>query len=173
MYFFLLIIYAAVGLVLATPYCLLAGWDTDAFIAAVMALPIGALIWGLLANGIDVVKPNVCGSFPARFDIKKALEVDEPTRPLVAICCFWALTIYLLLPILLNGLSLWLEMVGQNHLSYVIFMSRYQIMMEILALVAAISAIMVVAWLSWDFLVERTKRLQKWWRKPRDGVLPP
>lgn len=102
--FLMFTLYFVVGLVMAVPYTYLAGWDANSLTLTAFALPITALILGLLYTAYKM----------KRYDTPWWIQRT-----------FYGLLGYSLLPIFANGISVVLKWAGLATVSGFVFEYRY------------------------------------------------
>lgn len=106
----LAILYVMVGVLLAIPYCMLAGWSAENFPMVAFVAPAFLFIWFLAATFAGIIET----------DNRKTIHIDwraafgkNGRRVLPgSLSFFWAWIIYIFLPVILHWSAVLLEKIG-------------------------------------------------------------
>ncbi len=120
----LYVLYVLVGILLAIPYCILAGWNTESFMVVVFAAPAFVFIWFVLAGFAGVLEVGhgerrICLNWRAAF--RKGDRLGLPGSLVV----FWIWTLYSLLPILVHWSAVLLNGIGFVSVGMTLDAHRY------------------------------------------------
>src|SRR3989338_10266189 len=117
------IFYALVGVLLAIPYCLLAGWNAESFVMVMFVAPAFLFIWFMMATfagGIEAVhRRTIHFNWRAAFG-RSDCRVLSGSLPI-----FWAWTLYSFLPIILHWSAVLLGKIGYETVASLIDTHRY------------------------------------------------
>lgn len=101
------LIYFVIGCLISVPYTFLANGNLDNFMLTAWLAPVGSVLV-LLA-----------------YIVGKAMSKDRHRRQFVGSWLFWIVATYFCLPIILNGVSLLLKLMGYNTVGHYVFACRY------------------------------------------------
>lgn len=117
------IFYALVGILLAIPYCLLAGWDAESFVMVMFVAPAFLFIWFMMATFAGVIEPG--NRRTIHFNWRAAFgKADHRMLP-GSLPVFWAWTLYSFLPVILHWSAVLLGKIGYETVSSLLDTHRY------------------------------------------------
>ena len=117
------VVYMLAGILLAIPYCLLAGWDADKFMLVAFVLPAFLFVGFLLAAFVNIIEPGYRRAI--QFNWRAAF--GKTSRPMLpgSLFVFWVWVIYSFLPVIIHGSALLLEEFGYKAFAALIDAHRY------------------------------------------------
>ncbi len=117
------ILYVLAGILLAIPYCLLAGWNAESFSVVMFVAPAFLFIWFFTATFAGVIEVShrrtIHFNWRAAF-VKSDFRVLSGSLPI-----FWAWTLYSFLPIILHWSAVLLGKIGYEKVSSLLDTHRY------------------------------------------------
>ncbi|MCR4274816.1 MAG: hypothetical protein NUW02_02075 [Candidatus Campbellbacteria bacterium] len=142
------IVYCFIGLVLAVPYCLLAGWSPESLPAVATFGPAFLLIWLLFGVTSGVVVPNSNRKWlPVRFHWRGSRSKSTAPRSV-----FWIWTAYGLLPILVHWSSMLLGKMGYSEIALLLNANRYMSIVYVFLGGLVVACLLIVAFGVWEGL---------------------
>lgn len=119
----LAILYVLAGVLLAIPYCLLAGWSAESFPMVAFVAPAFLFIWFMTATFAGVVEPGYRRTL--HFNWRAAFGKNDRRMLPGSLSIFWAWTLYSLLPIILHWGAVLLGKIGYETVASLIDTHRY------------------------------------------------
>lgn len=119
----LYVLYALVGILLAIPYCLLAGWSPENFMLVAFVAPAFLFIWFMLAGFAGIIEPD--GHRRIHFNWGAAFHKSDRRVLPGSRLFFWMWTTYSMLPIILHWSGVLLERIGYPTIGTIINTHRY------------------------------------------------
>ena len=123
MHIVLSILYVLAGILLAIPYCLLAGWNMESFMIVVFVAPAFLFIWFMVASYAGVI--GVAHPRKIYIDWRAAFRKSDPRRLPGSLSFFWTWTLYTFLPIILHWSAVLLEKIGHKTVGSLLDTHRY------------------------------------------------
>ena len=144
----LYILYSLVGVLLAIPYCLLAGWSPENFILVVFVAPAFLFIWFLMAAFAGIFEPGYGRRihFNWRAAFRKSERRVLPGSRLI----FWMWTLYSLLPIILHWSAVLLEKIGYETVGSLLDTHRYASPFYVFMATLMLLILIVMVTSAWD-----------------------
>lgn len=124
MIFVLCLFYMMVGILVAIPYCLLAGWSAENFPMVAFVAPAFLFIWFLLASFAGILHVGH-GERRIYFNWRAAFCKSELRELPMSRMIFWIWTLYSLLPIILHWSAGLLENTGYESVGATLNTHRY------------------------------------------------
>ena len=117
------ILYVLAGILLAIPYCLLAGWNAESFMMVAFVAPAFLFIWFMTATFAGVVE----ASHPRTIHFHWRAAFGKSDRRVLSgsLPIFWAWTLYSFLPVILHWSAVLLGKIGYETVSSLIDTHRY------------------------------------------------
>ncbi|MEK7649999.1 MAG: hypothetical protein AAB367_03540 [Patescibacteria group bacterium] len=141
-------LYLLAGMLLAIPYCLLAGWDgADMLLVVAFAAPAFLFVWFMAAIFAEVIRPRggtLSWNWRAAFT-----RSDEPMMQ-IYLRFFWGWTLYSLLPIILHWSAALLDKIGFEKAGSLINMHRYASSFYIFMAALVLFIIVGMVMSAWD-----------------------
>ncbi|MBI2054637.1 MAG: hypothetical protein HYT39_00865 [Candidatus Sungbacteria bacterium] len=119
----LAILYVLAGVLLAIPYCLLAGWNAESFPMVAFVAPAFLFIWFMTATFAGVVEPGHRRTI--HFNWRAAFGKSDRRVLSGSLPFFWAWTLYSFLPVILHWSAVLLGKIGYETVASLIDMHRY------------------------------------------------
>jgi len=119
------ILYILVGILLAIPYCLLAGWKAENILMVTFVAPAFLFIWFILAGFAGIIDSDHTRKI--YFNWRAAFSKNDQRRLPGALFCFWTWALYSFLPIIFHWSAILLEKIGHNTVSLILNTHRYAI----------------------------------------------
>ena len=117
------VLYMLAGILLAIPYCLLAGWSAENFLIVTFVAPAFLFVWFMAASFAGIIEPG--NHRMLRFNWRATFsESDRRSLP-GSLSVFWAWTLYSFLPVILHWSAVLLEEIGYETVSSLIDTHRY------------------------------------------------
>ena len=117
------ILYVLAGILLAIPYCLLAGWNAESFMMVAFVAPAFLFVWFMMATFAGVIEPGhrrtIHFNWRAAFG-KCDCRVLPGSLPI-----FWVWTLYSFLPVILHWSAVLLGKIGYETVGSLIDTHRY------------------------------------------------
>jgi len=123
MQIFFSILYVLAGLLLAIPYCLLAGWNAESYLMVAFVAPAFLFVWFMMAIFVGIIEPG--NSRVIHFNWRAAFGKSDYQRFPGFLAFFWAWTLYSVLPIIFHWSAMFIEQVGYETVSSLIDTHRY------------------------------------------------
>jgi hypothetical protein len=117
------IFYALVGVLLAIPYCLLAGWNAESFVMVMFVAPAFLFIWFMMATFAGVIEAGHRRTI--HFNWRAAFGKSDRRVLSGSLPIFWAWTLYSFLPIILHWSAVLLGKIGYETVASLIDTHRY------------------------------------------------
>lgn len=117
------IFYVLAGILLAIPYCFLAGWIFMNFLLVAVVAPAFLFIWFMLAVFANIFDRAYRKSI--RFNWRAIFKKSDRQMYPYSLTLFWMWTFYILLPIILHWSAVVLKNIGYGTVSSLIDMHRY------------------------------------------------
>ena len=141
--------YFLVGVLLAIPYCILAGWNPENFVLVAYVAPAFLFIWFMFGSFAGVLvaghgKPRLFVDWRAAFG-----KTERPKLPGFLVG-FWAWTTYCLLPIILHWSAVLLEKVGYVSWSTLLNDHRYASPFYLFAATIALLIVIAMIQSAWE-----------------------
>ena len=142
------IIYMLVGILLAIPYCLLAGWDTENFPTVALVTPAFLFIWFMAATFAGII--NIDDDRKIYFNWRASFGKSDHRVLSGSLSIFWAWTLYSFLPVILHWSAVLLGKIGYETTSSLIDTHRYASSFYVLiaTFILLILTVMVIS--AWD-----------------------
>ncbi len=144
----LAILYMLAGILLATPYCFLAGWDAESFPVVAFVAPAFLFIWFIAATLAGVIEPGYRRMI--HFNWRAAFGKSYSRVLPGSLLLFWAWTLYSFLPIILHWSAVLLGKIGYDTVASLIDMHRYASPLYIFVATFMLLALIVMATSAWD-----------------------
>ena len=117
------ILYVLLGVLVAIPYCLLAGWSPENFPMVAFVAPAFLFVWFMAAVFAGVIDHGHRRAI--RFNWRAAFNKDERRRLPGSLTIFWVWSFYSILPIILHWSAVLLGKIGYETVGSFIDMHRY------------------------------------------------
>lgn len=117
------ILYVLAGILLAIPYCLLAGWNTESFMMVAFVAPAFLFVWFMMATFAGVIEPGHRRTI--HFNWRAAFGKTDHRMLPGSLLIFWAWTLYSFLPVILHWSAVLLGKVGYETASLLLDTHRY------------------------------------------------
>jgi len=117
------IFYVLAGILLAIPYCLLAGWSKELLLIIAFIAPLFLFIWFMSAESAGVIDVSRRGMF--RFDWRAAFGRTNCRTESGALPIFWVWTLYCFLPVILHWSAILLGKIGYETVGSILDNNRY------------------------------------------------
>ena len=117
------IICVLAGILLAIPYCLLAGWNAESFVMVAFVAPAFLFVWFMLATFAGVFEP--VHRRATHFNWRAAFGKSDRQVVSGFLSMFWAWTLYSFLPVILHWSAVLLGKVGYETVSSLLDTHRY------------------------------------------------
>lgn len=117
------ILYALVGILLAIPYCLLAGWNVESFTMVMFVAPAFLFIWLGMASFAGIIEVGHRGTI--HFNWRAAFGKSDRRVLSGSLRIFWVWTLYSFLPVILHWSAVLLRKIGYETAASHIDMHRY------------------------------------------------
>lgn len=143
-----LIFYLLLGLVLAIPYCLLAGWSPEHFPIVIFVAPAFLFIWLMFANFADIFNPRF-GRL-TNLNWRAAFSGNNHQAMQGSLIIFWGWTFYSFLPIILHWSSVFLKQIGYERVGVMIYSHRYASPVYVFGAVIIVLLIILIIGSVWE-----------------------
>lgn len=117
------IFYVLAGILLAIPYCLLAGWNAESFMMVAFVAPAFLFVWFMMATFAGVIEPGHRRTI--HFNWRAAFGKTDHRMLSGSLPIFWAWTLYSFLPVILHWSAVLLGKVGYETVSSLLDTHRY------------------------------------------------
>ena len=117
------IFYALVGILLAIPYCLLAGWNAESFVMVMFVAPAFLFIWFMTATFAGVIEAGHRRTI--HFNWRAAFGKSDRRVLSGSLPIFWVWTLYSFLPIILHWSAVLLGKIGYETVASLLDTHRY------------------------------------------------
>lgn len=144
----LMILYVLVGIPLAIPYCLMAGWDAESFALVMFVAPAFLFIWFMVATFAGVIEVSrrgtICFNWRAAF--------GQSNRYLLSgsLSIFWMWTFYSFLPIILHWSAVLLGKIGYETVSSFLDTHRYASLFYVFMATVMLFCLTGIVAIMWD-----------------------
>ncbi len=118
------ILYVLTGFLVAIPYCLLAGWNTEAVPMVAFVAPAFLFVWFILAMFAGVLGSGY-GERLIYFSWRAAFRKSEQRGLPGSRVVFWVWTLYSLMPIILHWSAILLNSIGYASVGTMLDIHRY------------------------------------------------
>lgn len=119
----LYILYALVGILLAIPYCLLSGWDSESFPIVALLAPAFLFIWFIVASFAGIIEAGHRRTI--HFNWHAAFGKSDRRVPSGSLSIFWIWTLYSFLPLILHWSAILLRKISYETVASLIDIHRY------------------------------------------------
>lgn len=154
----LAILYSVLGLILAIPYCLLAGWEMENYAIVSFVAPAFLFIWFILGSLAHIFEPDYRRRpFIIRFNWRIAFGISNGNAMSGSKTLFWLWTAYSFLPIIAHWGSKLIEQLGFQSLSEIVNTHRYST--PLYALFGTLALIILLGFAS--SIAEYVKRIHR------------
>lgn len=153
------LVYAIVGILLAIPYCLLAGWNGDSFVIVAFVAP--AFLVPLLVAAIFAGIIGISEQGEIQINWKVAFRKNNRRPVPGSLALFWGWILYSFLPVIFHWSAVLLQMIELEKVSSLIETHRYR--SPILALIAILFLFILAAMTT--SVIEKTKKV---WARVRN-----
>jgi hypothetical protein len=160
MQFILAILYAVFGLILAIPYCLMAGWSMENYAIVAFVAPAFLFIWLIMGTLAHIFETGHRGRFPIRFDWRVAFGISKGNGLEGSKILFWFWTAYCLLPIISHWGSKLIEIFGFHSLSEIISTHRYSTPLFAFLATLFLAALLIFVEIATDLIKESWRKLK-------------
>lgn len=143
------IVYVLSGLLLAIPYCLLAGWNADCFKIVVFVAPAFLFVWFMTATFTGIIELGVYRqtiNFNWRAAFGKSNRRMQSVSPLI----FWVWTFYSFLPVILHWSAVLLGKIGYETVGSLIDRYRYASPLYVFFVILMLFVLIVMVTSAWD-----------------------
>lgn len=117
------IFYVLAGILLAIPYCLLAGWNAESFMMVAFVAPAFLFVWFMLATFAGVIEPSHRRTI--HFNWRVAFGKSDRRVLSGSLPIFWVWTLYSFLPVILHWSAVLLGKIGYETISSLLDTHRY------------------------------------------------
>ena len=157
------ILYWIVGVVIAIPYQLLAGWDAECFSVVAMLLPISLCLWFVLAMFAMVITESDGHKRWIQFKWKALFRRQTNHLGLMSAARYglWILTVLIMLPIIIHWSAKLLGHFGHQETATIIDSNRYSA--PIVVVVAIVLGTLIVCLLlhAWESAGDTLKKVSR------------
>ncbi len=115
--------YITVGLILAIPYCLLAGWNVQALVVVTFVLPAFLMMWTELATLAGILNGDHLSRSLLHVDWRASLKRSE--HALGSVTKFWLWCLFCFLPIICNLCGWMIQVIGYTNTAELVNRYRY------------------------------------------------
>lgn len=117
------VLYVLAGLLLAIPYCLLAGWSLERFPMVAFVAPAFLLIWFIMATFAGIVETD--RGRRVYFNWRAAFGKSDRRSMSGSLPIFWTWTLYSFLPVIFHCSAVLLGKIGYETVSSLLDTHRY------------------------------------------------
>jgi len=117
------IFYVLAGILLAIPYCLLAGWKAENFMIVAFVAPAFFFVWFMTATYAGIIEPGHRRTI--HFNWRAAFRKSDRRMLPGSLAIFWGWTVYSFLPIILHWGAALLGKVGYETVGSILDTHRY------------------------------------------------
>ena len=142
------IFYVLAGLLLAIPYCLLAGWSAENFPMVAFVAPAFLFIWFMTATFAGIVEAG--HGRRIYFNWRAAFGKSDRRLLSGSLSVFWAWTLYSFLPVILHWSAVLLGKIGYETISSLIDTHRYASPLYVFVATLMLLILIAMVTSAWD-----------------------
>ncbi len=157
------ILYSLFGVLLAIPYCLLAGWSAERLPIMALVAPVFLFTWFMAASLAGIIEPRGRGTI--QFNWRAAFGKSNRRVQSSSLSFFWGWTLYSFLPVILHWSAVVIGKIGYETVASLIDTHRYASLLYVfiaafvlIFLIGMTTSVWNAAKNVWTRIVHRYKR---------------
>lgn len=154
------ILYVLAGVLLAIPYCFLAGWSADSFLTVAFVAPAFLYVWFMMAAFAGIIEPG--HKWWVHFNWRAALGKSDRQMLSRCLLSFWMWTLYSFLPVIFHWGAVFLERIGFKTVSTLINTHRYLSPLYVFVSTLILFVLIEVGTSAWETAKKTWTRIVHW-----------